>query len=117
LARSRRRRSHDLARRDVRIPWEVAGGGRVCPTGVRRRVAGRWRRVRCILERAIGEAARRRKEEEMRVRKAERLNRREGDRRTRGGGSQRKGLETLNVEKKKQSRENIPQRMHQTVNG
>jgi len=69
-----------------------------------------------ILERAIGEAARRRKGEEMRVRKVERLNRREGDRRTRGG-SQRKGLETLNAEKKKQSRENIPQHMHQTVNG
>jgi len=33
------------------------------------------------------------------------------------GGSQRKGLETLNAAKKKQSRENIAQRMLQTVNG
>jgi len=34
-----------------------------------------------------------------------------------GGGSQRKGPETLNAEKEKKNRENIPQRMHQTVNG
>jgi len=41
LVRSRRRRSHGLARRDIRIPWWIARGRRVGPTSFPRRVLRR----------------------------------------------------------------------------
>jgi len=66
-----------------------------------------------IFERAIEEAPRRRKG--MRVRK-QRDSTEEKEREEQEGLAE-KGSETLNAEKRKQSRKNIPQRMLQTVNG
>jgi len=109
----RGRGSRDSVGRDVGTPWGVAGRGRVCPTGFRRRVARRWRRVGVIFERVIEEAARRRKG--IRVRKQKDST--EEQKREEQEGLAEKSAETLNEEKRKQSRENIPQRMLQTGNG
>jgi len=66
-----------------------------------------------IFELVIEEAARRRKG--MRVRKEKDST--EEEEREEQEGLAEKGSETLNAEKRKQSRENIPQRMLQTGNG
>jgi len=93
----------------------ITGGGRVCPTSFRRRVARRWMRVWCNFLASHRGSCKKTKREDMRVRK-QRDSTKEKEIEEQGG-SQRKGLETLNAEKRKQSRENIPQRMLQTVNG
>jgi len=86
----RRRRPHDLARRDIRIPWWVAGGGRVGLTSFRRRVSRRWRRVWCNFGASHQKSCKENEKGRDKSLKAEGPNRKEEDREDKGG-SQRKG--------------------------
>jgi len=114
LVGSRRRRPHDLARRDIRIPWRIARGGRVGPTSFRRRVLRRWRRVWSDFGANHQKSCKENEKGRDESLKTEGPNRKEEDREEKGG-SQRKARNPKR--RKKRSKENIPQRMLQTING